>query len=108
MTGRTAAGTPGRHIATAIRAVHSAIFAIELGAIVWLVYTGAIGRRDRTVRIAAGLVAAEGVVWLANDRVCPLTPSPRLMSPIPLPKRMWSAMTTLSPVGFAPSLLIST
>jgi hypothetical protein len=61
-------------VATAIRAVHSGIFAVELGAIGWLVYTGAVGRRDRTVGIAAGLVAAEGVVWLANDRVCPLTP----------------------------------
>ena len=24
--------------------------------------------------MAAGLVAVEGVVWIANDRVCPLTP----------------------------------
>jgi hypothetical protein len=57
-----------------IRGVHSAIFAIELAAIGWLVYTGIVGRGDRTVGIAAGLVAGEGLVWLANDRVCPLTP----------------------------------
>ena len=61
-------------IVNAIRAVHSAVFLVELGAIGWLVYTGIVGRRDRTVGIAGGLVAAEGLVWLANDRVCPLTP----------------------------------
>jgi len=26
------------------------------------------------VAVAAALVAAESVVWLANDRICPLTP----------------------------------
>ncbi len=65
---------PARPIVTAIQAVHSAVFLVELGAICWLVYTGLVGRRDRTVGIAAGLVAAEGAVWLANARVCPLTP----------------------------------
>jgi hypothetical protein len=58
----------------AIRAGHSAVFFVELGAIGWLVYTGIVGRQDRTVSVAGALVAAEGLVWLANDRVCPLTP----------------------------------
>ena len=59
---------------TFITAVHSVIFWVELASIAWLVVSGAVGRRDRSVAIAAGLVAAEGVVWIANDRVCPLTP----------------------------------
>ena len=57
-----------------ITAVHSAVFWVELVSIAWLVASGALGRRDRSVGIAAGLVAVEGVVWVANDRVCPLTP----------------------------------
>ena len=59
---------------TAIRAVHSGIFLVELASIVWLVLTGLVGRRDRTVAIAAVLVAGETAVFLANDGVCPLTP----------------------------------
>jgi hypothetical protein len=66
--------TPTPRQLVAVQAVHSAIFWIELGSIVWLVVSGAVGRRDRSVGIAAALVAAESVVFVANDRVCPLTP----------------------------------
>ncbi len=59
---------------TAIRAVHSAIFLVMLGAIGWLLVTGARGRRDRSTALAAALVATEVAVYLGNDRVCPLTP----------------------------------
>jgi hypothetical protein len=38
------------------------------------VFTGIIGRRDRTVAVAGGLVAAEAVVFVANSGICPLTP----------------------------------
>ena len=58
----------------AIRIVHSAIFVAELGSILWLVATGITGRRDRSVGVAAVLVAAESAVFAANDGVCPLTP----------------------------------
>jgi hypothetical protein len=58
----------------AIKAVHSAIFLVMLGAIGWLVATGINGRRDRSVAVAATLVAGESVVFLANGGVCPLTP----------------------------------
>jgi hypothetical protein len=58
----------------AVRAVHSAVFWVELVAIGWLVATGVRGRHDSSVAVAAALVAAEGVVWIGNDRVCPLTP----------------------------------
>jgi hypothetical protein len=57
-----------------VRLVHSAIFAVILGCIGWLLATGLVGRRDRTVLAAASIVTAEATVWLANDRVCPLTP----------------------------------
>ena len=58
----------------AIKAVHSAVFLVMLSAIGWLVATGLVGRRDRTVAIAATLVAAESAVFVANGGVCPLTP----------------------------------
>jgi hypothetical protein len=57
-----------------VRALHSGIFLVELGAILWLLVTGLVGRRDRTVALAGGLVAAEAAVFVANSGVCPLTP----------------------------------
>jgi hypothetical protein len=59
---------------TVVRAVHSLVFLVELGAILWLVVSGLIGRRDRTVVVAGVLVAAEAAVFVANSGVCPLTP----------------------------------
>jgi hypothetical protein len=59
---------------TAIRAVHSIIFLVVLAAIGWLVASGWLGRRDRTVAIATVIVAAETAVYVVNDHVCPLTP----------------------------------
>ena len=57
-----------------IKAVHSAVFLVMLAAIGWLVATGLRGRRDRSVAVAAALVAAESGVFVANRGVCPLTP----------------------------------
>jgi hypothetical protein len=58
----------------AIKATHSALFVGILGAILWLVGTGVAGRRDRTVALAAIVVATEAGVFVANRGVCPLTP----------------------------------
>jgi hypothetical protein len=58
----------------AIKTVHTAVFLVELSSIGWLVISGLMGRRDRTVALAAGAVAAEAAVFVLNDRVCPLTP----------------------------------
>jgi hypothetical protein len=66
--------TPHPFARDAVRAVHTAIFGIELAAIGWLVVSGLIGRRDRWVGLAAVAVAAEAAVFIANDGVCPLTP----------------------------------
>jgi hypothetical protein len=69
------AGRPTRTVGlTLVRALHSGVFLVELGAILWLVITGLIGRRDRTVAVAGCLVAAEAAVFVANSGVCPLTP----------------------------------
>ena len=57
-----------------IKAVHSAVFGVVLAAIAWLIATGLVGRRDRSVAVAALVVAAESAVFLANGGVCPLTP----------------------------------
>ena len=70
--GSTTGPTDARLVA--IRTVHSIIFLAELGSILWLVVTGIIGRRDRSVGVAAVLVAAESAVFIANDGTCPLTP----------------------------------
>ena len=63
-----------RRLLAAIQATHSAVFFVELASILWLVASGVMNRRDRSVAIAGGLVAVEGAVWLANERICPLTP----------------------------------
>jgi hypothetical protein len=57
-----------------IKAVHSAVFLVMLAAIGWLLATGLIGRRDRSVAAAGALVAIESVVFVVNRGTCPLTP----------------------------------
>jgi hypothetical protein len=57
-----------------VKGVHTAIFLVELASIGWLVATGLLGRRDRSVAVAAAVVSAEAVVFIANRGVCPLTP----------------------------------
>jgi hypothetical protein len=47
---------------------------VMLSAIGWLLATGLVGRRDRTVAAAGVLVAAEATVFVVNGGVCPLTP----------------------------------
>jgi hypothetical protein len=61
----------------AIKAVHSVVFLMMLSAIGWLVATGFLGRRDRTVAVAGALVTAETVVFVTNGGTCPLTPLAR-------------------------------
>jgi uncharacterized membrane protein YozB (DUF420 family) len=57
----------------AVKAVHTAIwFSIEAAMGYWL-YAGMRGRADRKAAIAAGIVAAECLVFLANGAHCPLT-----------------------------------
>ena len=57
-----------------IKALHTAVFLSELASILWLVVTGLVGRRDRSVALAAVLVSTESAVFVLNRGVCPLTP----------------------------------
>lgn len=82
----------------ALKTVHTVIFAGELAAILWLLVSGLIGRRDRTVGIAALAVAGEAAVFLANDGVCPITP---------LTERMGAAHGSVSDI-FLPDALART
>lgn len=57
-----------------LKGIHTAIFAGELTAILWLVVSGLAGRRDRGVGVATVAVGAEAAVFVANGGVCPITP----------------------------------
>jgi hypothetical protein len=81
-----------------LKTLHTVIFAAELSAIFWLVVSGLVGRRDRTVGIAAAAVAAEVAVFLGNDGVCPITP---------LTERMGAAHGSVSDI-FLPDALART
>jgi hypothetical protein len=72
----TTATDPTRHPAAIalVKGVHTAVFLAELAAIGWLVVTGLVGRRDRSVALAATAVALETAVFVGNGMVCPLTP----------------------------------
>jgi hypothetical protein len=82
----------------ALKSIHTVIFAGELSAILWLVASGLVGRRDRSVGIAALAVAVEATVFLANDGVCPITP---------MTKRMGAAHGSVSDI-FLPDALART
>ncbi len=65
----------GHPVAVAgLKSIHTIVFAGELSAILWLLVSGLVGRRDRTVGMAAAVVAIEAAVFLGNDGVCPITP----------------------------------
>ena len=68
------AGRPHTRAIVVVRSVHTAVFLVELSSILWLVVSGLVGRRDRSVATAAALVAIEAGVFVANAGVCPLTP----------------------------------
>jgi hypothetical protein len=68
------AGQPHPRAVFAVKTVHTSVFLAMLSSILWLVVSGSARRRDRSVAMAAGLVAIEAGVFVANDGVCPLTP----------------------------------
>jgi hypothetical protein len=56
-----------------IKVIHTlAWFTIEVS-MVRVLYDGLVGRSDRRTAIAAGIVAGESLVFMANGRRCPLT-----------------------------------
>ena len=92
--------TEVRHpaVVAALKTIHTVVFGAELSAIIWLLVSGLVGRRDRTVGIAAAAVAGEVAVFLANDGVCPITP---------LTERMGAAHGSVSDI-FLPDALART
>ncbi len=65
-----------RHAVTLwlIRAFHTLIFASIGWTIVLFVWDGVRGRPQRRTAYALGVGLAEGVVYVSNNQVCPLTP----------------------------------
>jgi hypothetical protein len=58
---------------TAVKAIHTLLWAVIETAVVYLLVAGFRGRSDRRAAIAAGVVAAESLVFLGNGARCPLT-----------------------------------
>lgn len=71
---RPAAAGERPRVVVLVKSVHTGVFIAVLSAIGWLVVTGWLGRRDRTVTVAAALVAGETAIFVANRGICPLTP----------------------------------
>jgi hypothetical protein len=62
-----------RPLLVGVKAVHSLIyFSIEF-CVSYLIYTGLKGREDKRTAIAAGVVAAESLIFVGNRCRCPLT-----------------------------------
>lgn len=59
---------------TAIRAVHTLIFASVGAAVARVLWDGLRGRPSRATAIAVGVALGETAVFVSNNSVCPLTP----------------------------------
>jgi hypothetical protein len=59
---------------TAIKGIHTAIFASVFAALLLALWDGIRGRPTRRTAIASGVVVAETAVYISNNQVCPLTP----------------------------------
>jgi hypothetical protein len=60
-------------VIAAIKALHTAIFALIMGFIVHFAYTGLRGRASRLMMITFSLTIIEGLVLMVNRGRCPLT-----------------------------------
>ena len=58
---------------TAIKALHTAIYAVMVAAILYILYCGITGTLNPLLAVSVGLVALEGAVFFGNGRKCPLT-----------------------------------
>jgi hypothetical protein len=56
-----------------IKAVHTAIYAVMVAAIFYVLYCGITGTLNVLLALSIGLVGLEGVVFFVNGRKCPLT-----------------------------------
>jgi hypothetical protein len=58
---------------TTIKALHTAIYAVMVAAIFYVIYCGISGTLNVLLAVSVGLVALEGAVFFGNGRKCPLT-----------------------------------
>jgi hypothetical protein len=58
----------------AIKAIHSAAFALIAGCIVVFAWDAIRGRPGRRVTVTAGVAIGESLIYASNNQVCPLTP----------------------------------
>ena len=58
----------------AVKAVHTAAFALIAGSIALFAWDGVRGRTGRRAAIAAAIAVSETLVYASNNQVCPLTP----------------------------------
>jgi hypothetical protein len=56
-----------------VKGTHTVIWACVEAAMAYLLASGAAGRSDRRAGVAAAIVGAEALVFLANGARCPLT-----------------------------------
>ena len=71
--------------AIALRTGHALVAVVELWALGWVWACGIMRRRGRALRIAVGLLIAEGVALVIGRGNCPLGPlQSRLGDPVPL------------------------
>ncbi len=58
---------------TTIKALHTAIYAVMVAAIFYVIYCGVTGTLNVLLAVSIGLVGLEGAVFFGNGRKCPLT-----------------------------------
>ena len=58
---------------TTIKAVHTAIYAVMVAAIFYVLYCGVTGTLNILLAVSIGLIGLEGVIFFGNGRKCPLT-----------------------------------
>lgn len=56
-----------------IKTLHTLIFLVMAGAVFWILYCGIVGLFDLPLYISLALISIEGIVFLGNGMVCPLT-----------------------------------
>lgn len=64
---------PDRWLLAAVKSLHTLIWFLVEGAVVYLIFAGLRKRSGRGVTVAAIMVAGESAVFLANGASCPLT-----------------------------------
>jgi|WetSurMetagenome_2_1015567.scaffolds.fasta_scaffold872130_1 hypothetical protein len=95
---------------TAIKVLHTAIYALMVAAIFFILYCGITGTRNLMLAISIGLICLEGAVFFGNGRMCPLTNLAKkygdpkgyvgdLFCPEWLSRRTFSVFTTLFLIG---------